>query len=180
MAIKDIESEIKKEGSKEIKRINKIADNNVKIIEEAIEKHAKNEAEKVRKESENKAELMRRQIIAEANIRGKQMIETRKNELIDQVFDNTKMQILGLEDKEKKEILQGLAETGKKSIKDAEIIVDKKYEKLLKGAKSQDLGDFGVVLQSKDGKVKVVNTLNNRLKQMETDLRPRVAEVLFA
>lgn len=180
MAIKDIENKIREEGNKEIERINSIAENNVKIIEKVIEKYANSEAENVRKDLMNKAELTRRQIIADANIKAKQMRETEKNNLIEQVFGQAKMQILGADDKEKKAILEGLAKVGKKSIKDAEVLVDKKYAKLLKGAKSQDIGDFGVVVQSKDGKIKIDNTLNNRLKQMEIDLRPKVAEVLFA
>ena len=107
------------------------------------------------------------------------MKETEKNKLIDQVFDNARMQIMGYSDKEKTAILEALAKQGKKIIKDADILVDKKYSKLLKDAKPKDLGDFGVVVQSKDGKIRIDNTLNNLLKQMETDMRPKIAEVLF-
>ena len=180
MAITDIENEIRKEGSNKINRINEIADSNVKIIEQTIEKYAKSEADRVMKESANKSELMRRQIIADARIKSKQMIEDEKNSLINQVFDNAKMQILGAKDDEKKAVLDALASEGKKNIKDADFIVDKKYSKLLKGATTQDLGDFGVVVQSKDGKIRIDNTLNNRLKQMEVNLRPKLAGVLFA
>jgi V/A-type H+-transporting ATPase subunit E len=180
MSIKDIENEIREEGSKKIAKINAVAQDNVKIIEQTIEKYAKSEAEKVGKSEMRKADLMRRQIIAEANIKAKQMKEGEKNKLIDQVFDNAKMQILGYDNKEKTAILEALAKEGKKSIKSADILVDKKYSKLLKDAKPADLGDFGVIVQSKDGKIRIDNTLNNLLKQMETDLRPKIAEVLFA
>jgi len=179
MSIKDIENEIREEGSKRIAKINAVAKDNVKIIEQTIEKYAKSEAEKVRKAEMRKAELMRRQIVADASIKGKHMMETEKNKLIDQVFDNAKMQILGASDKEKTAILENLAKEGKKGIKDADVVVDKKYSQLLKSAKSIDLGDFGVIVQSKNGKIRIDNTLNNCLKQMEIDLRPKIAGVLF-
>jgi len=183
MAVDDIEKKITEEGDAEIKRINKIAENNVKIIKETIKKYAEKVADKVRKDNDNRLELMRRQIIADANIKAKQMMEAEKNKLIDQVFDNAKMQILGLDNKEKTKVLEVLIKEGKKTIKDAGIIVDKKYTKLLKtkDAKSQDLnGEFGVIVQSNDGKIRIDNTLGTCLKQMEINLRPKIAEILFA
>ncbi|ODS36861.1 MAG: hypothetical protein A7316_00480 [Candidatus Altiarchaeales archaeon WOR_SM1_86-2] len=181
MGLKEIEAKIREDGQKQVDDINEKADRRIKLIDERIDDYAKKQAEKVRKDKMSEIELLARQIIADANIKAKQRADKERNLVIDRVFDAAKSKILNASDKEKKEMLESLAAEGTKEIKGgAEILVDKKYAKLLKDAVPSDIGDFGVIIKSNDGKLKIDNTLNNRLKQMEPNLRPKIASVLFS
>ncbi|NIP40270.1 MAG: hypothetical protein GTN39_01980 [Candidatus Aenigmarchaeota archaeon] len=87
---------------------------------------------------------------------------------------------MNLSSKEKKRILKKLAEEGKKQIEDPVVFVDKKYVRLLKGAKPLGMNDFGVIVRSRKGRSEVNNTLSKKLEQLNEMLRHRIAEVLFA
>ena len=57
--------------------------------------------------------------------------------------------------------------------------MDRKFQGLVKGAKTGDIKDFGVVIKSKSGKSSIDNTLSNRLQELSTLLKHKVADALF-
>ncbi|ODS42748.1 MAG: hypothetical protein MSIBF_05495 [Candidatus Altiarchaeales archaeon IMC4] len=179
MGLSEIEKRIRDEAASEIEAINKEVQAKVDEIKQDIKAEAKKKADKIRKDGASEAALEYRRMIADAVIESSDLLEKEKNLLMRKVFEEARQKIESLPDAEKKKILERLAADGKKSIKDPQVLVDKKYAKLISGAKASDIGDFGAILESKDGKMRIDNTLGTRLGQIEKSMRSDVALRLF-
>lgn len=180
ISLEELQTKIRKDGENEIKRINDEAKKEIDEIHEDIRKKVEAYVNEIKKEKKREIELVQKRIITDANTNVKEMIELEKNKLLDKVFEETRNRILGLDDDQKRRILKNLIGEGKKGVKDPVILVDKKYKELLKDAESSNLNDFGVIVMSKDKKLKIDNTLRNRLNRLKITLKPRVASVLFS
>lgn len=179
IGLEKLEAEIKKSVSKEMERIEAETKREIESIRSGFQKSAKEQAERIKKDSEIEKEMIRKRIIADANTGVKEIIGAEKNRIINEVFADARNVILNLHEKEKKGIITTLAEEGKREVKNPTILVDGKYKKLLKDAKTAELGDFGVVIMSKDKTLRIDNTLESRLKQMKKTLKPKIASILF-
>ena len=177
--MKEIEERIRESGNREIENIIKEAEKEVNDKRKEFKAEAIKKAEVIIKEAESESELVKRRILADSKLRIKEMADNKRNEMIEDVFEAARKRITELGAKEKKAILSKLAEEGKKQIEDPVIFVDRKYARLLKGAKSMNINDFGVIVRSKKGKSEVNNTLSTKLGQLNETLRHRIAEVLF-
>ncbi|MCK4491283.1 MAG: V-type ATP synthase subunit E, partial [Candidatus Altiarchaeales archaeon] len=58
------------------------------------------------------------------------------------------------------------------------VYVDGKYSNLIK-AEIREIGDFGVIIESRDGGIRINNTLTNIIEGLKPDLKPKVAKILF-
>lgn len=179
MGVKDIEEKIRESGKNEIEVIMKEAEAEANRIRKEFEKEAKKRGEEIIEQAESEAELAKRRILADSKLTLKEMTDGKRNEIIEKVLEGAKKKIMELGSNEKREILKKLAEEGKKHIEDPVVFVDKKYARLLGGAKSMNINDFGVIVRSKKGKSEVNNTLSKKMEQMDEVLRHRIAEVLF-
>ncbi len=179
MGLEELENRIKEDGRKQIDEINKEADEKIEKIREGINTEADIKASKILKDGESEAKLIYRRIIADAVIRNKDKVERERNTIIDEVFNKARKKILDMDNKGKKDFLNKLIDNDKDKVPEPEILVDKKYASLVKGAKASNLGDFGVIIQSKDGRVRIDNTLNNRLERLKVTLRPQISSILF-
>lgn len=179
IGLQELEAKIREDGEREIKGIKAETEKRVYTIKRDIQRTVDERVDKIRKAGEMEMEMVRRRIIADANIKARELIIVEKNGLVDRVFEKAGESILNLNDNEKKGILKNLTEEGKKNIKDPLILVDGKYKNLLEGAEASNLNDFGVIVMSKDKKLRIDNTLGSRLKQLKTTLKPRVASILF-
>lgn len=180
IGLKELEARIREDGKKEVKRIEAETKKEIDEIKKNIQIRADACVDKVRRDGELEIEMVRRRIIAEANTKAKELINLERNKLIDRVFEEAENRILRLDDKEKRKILENLVDEGKKSIRDPIILVDERYHSLLEGAQPSKLNDFGVIVMSKDKKVRIDNTLRGRLQQLKIRLKPKVASILFA
>ncbi len=179
IGLKELEAKIREDGENEIKKINAETKKETEVIERDIQKKVDEHMDKIRRDGKLEMEMVRRRIIADANTKVSELINLEKNRLVGKAFKEAENRILDLKDNEKIKILEDLSDEGKGSVKDPIVFVDKKYKGLLKGAESSNLNDFGVVVMSKDKKVRIDNTMGSRLEQLKIKLKPRVASVLF-
>lgn len=179
MGIKEIDERIRESGRKEIEEIIKEAEKEADNRRKEFEEEAKKGGEEIIREAEIDAALVKRRILAESKLRVKEMVDNKRNEIIEEVLKTARKRIMDLNTGEKKRILAKLVEEGKKQIEDPVVFVDKKYVRLLSGAKPLAINDFGVIVRSKKGKSEVNNTLSKKMEQMNETLRHRIAEVLF-
>ncbi len=179
IGLQELEAKIRKDCKDDLEKINSQMEEEIKAIKEGIKKKARVQADQVKKEGEAEIVLVRKRIMADANTQVRAIISSEKNKLLDKVFQEAGDIIRNLSDSEKKHILRNLADEGMRSIDDPVILVDKKYVGLLDGAKPADLGDFGVVVISKDKTLRIDNTLESRLKQFKATIKPEVVSILF-
>lgn len=178
MALEKIESKIREKGKREMKEIEK----SVKIETDGVEKVMKAEEEKAHKKVMDKRkqelELIPKRIISNARMERKLQVDSKRAKIVHNVFEGAKKKILDMDNKRKEKLLKSLAEDARKGVRDPVLYVDKKYSKLI-SAKAKDIGDFGVIVESKDGSMRVDNTLNNLMLRMEPDLKAKIGGILF-
>lgn len=179
ISLEKIQAKIIENGENEIKRINKEAKRKIDEIKEDIKRKINGYADEIKKEREPEIELIRRRIIAEANVKVKELIGQERNKILDRAFEEAGNRILKLDNEQKRHILENLAKEGKESVSDPIILVDEKYRDLLNGAEPSKIDDFGVIVMSRDKKLRIDNTLRNRLQQLKAIIKPEVASILF-
>ena len=59
-----------------------------------------------------------------------------------------------------------------------DLYVDAEYADLLDGAKLEKIGDFGVIVRSKDASSSVDNTLNSVMTTLELSLKPSIVNAI--
>ncbi len=178
MALEEIKKRILEKGDEEIRKI----DAEARKEENNIENSIKADEEKVYKDVVDKRrqelELIPKRIISNARMEKKFRVESKKAEIVHNVFREAKKKILEMDDKEKGRILKNLAEDAKENVRDPVVYVDRRYSNLI-NAKARNIGDFGVIVESKDGLMRVDNTLNSVILRMGPDLKASVMRVLF-
>ena len=170
---------IEDEGKNEADKIKRDAAARVKEIKKGFEDEARRKAEKIIENARSEANLAKERIISNAKMESRRMQDEKMNEIIDDVFEKAKKRVLDMSDAEKKKILSRLAKEGASDIDNAQMYTDKKYVKLLPGAKAADIGDFGVIAKSEDGKSAVTNTLTEKMNFIKETMRHEIAKVLF-
>ena len=178
MAFEKIESKIKEKGNKEVKGIEGEAKKESDSIDKGIKAEEEKANKKVMDKRKQELELIPKRIISNARMERKLQVDSKKAEIVRSVFEGAKKKILDLDNKKKEKLLRSLAEDAKKNVRDPVLYVDKKYSKLI-NAKTKDIGDFGVIVESGDGSMRVDNTLNNLMLRMEPDLKAKVGGILF-
>ncbi len=178
MAFEKIESKIKEKGNEEVKGIKGEAKKEIDGIEKDIKTGEEKANKKVMDKRKQEFELIPKRIISNARMERKLQVDSKKAEIVHNVFESAKKKILDMDSKKKEKLLKSLAEDAKKSVRDPVLYVDKKYAKFI-DAKAKDIGDFGVIVESKDGSMRVDNTLDNLMLRMEPDLKAKVGGILF-
>jgi vacuolar-type H+-ATPase subunit E/Vma4 len=177
MGLNEIEKEIRKIGKKDIDSMLREANAEIKKMTKEIEAETYKRSGKLRENASKEIDLERKRIIARANLKIKEKIEKRKDEMVESVFGEAEKRILEMSEKEKAKIMKALADEAKKGLDKPEVFVDRKYSKLLPGAKTAEIGDLGVVVKS--GHVSVNNTLRAKLDEIKSGSRHKVAELLW-
>lgn len=178
--VEGIIEKINKEATAKVEEIRKNSAEKVDSIMKHNELVANENADKIRRQGDDEISLIKRQIISNAEIEAKDKIDKVKFNWIENVFEEARQTVLNLEDKEKKKILNRMCD-----IPDKEkfvFCVDKKYANLLRdmdNIKECEIKDFGVVIKSKDEKIKIDNTLTNHLNMLKQQKRYDIAKILF-
>jgi vacuolar-type H+-ATPase subunit E/Vma4 len=180
IGLKELEAKIRDDSTEEIRKIEAETKKEIAEIERSIKAKADNDVEKIRKEGDGEALRVKKRIIADANTQVNELLSTEKHRILEAVFDESVKAILSLPDDEKKKVMAGLAKEGSLIVKDAKLLVDGKYKSLLAGSEAAEIGDFGVVIASKDGSLRIDNTLGSRMKQIKVTLKSKLAAILFA
>jgi vacuolar-type H+-ATPase subunit E/Vma4 len=177
MGLKELEREVREIGRKEINTISLESGREADRIEKEIEQKAASETRKLEERNRKEMELDRKRILAKASLQIKEQAEKKKDEIIEKAFEEAAGRILQMSSREKAGILKMLADEGKKGLESPTVFVDRKYARLLKGAKAKDIGDFGVRVTS--GHISVDNTLSAKLEELKSGSRHKVAGVLW-
>jgi len=174
-----IEKKIKENAEKEIEAINKETDKKITDIDREISLDAEKAFVDVKNKRKMEVELAPRRILSDAQLERKKKVNAKKTELVDAVFEEAKLRIMKMSKKDRAKIMKTLADNGSKNIKDPVFYVDKQYLDLLDGAKADDIGDFGVIVKSKDGSTSVNNTLSSIMASFKTNYKPQIVKILF-
>lgn len=177
MPIQKIIEKIEEDTRLEKEKIEKEAREQINKIIEDANKRAESIVRRILEEGRSRIEIETRQIVANARISAKAKIDKEIAMWVENVFEEAKRKILSFSDEEKKKILESLCNIEDKE--NFDIFVDKKYKHLLKNAYEEEIGDFGVILKSKDGKIKIDNTLSEIFKNLRQTISPEVYEILF-
>lgn len=176
MSVSEIEKRISEDANIEIAGIYALAERKTKELNSTIERIANDRANKILSEGKDEISLMKKQIIANAKIKAKDEIEKEKSFWIENAFEMARTKITNLSDNEKAEILKSLS----KGSENFTVYVDKKYSPLMKGIQHKTAEmEFGVVMESKDGTMRIDNTLSNRIKILKHQMVPEIAKILF-
>lgn len=179
MSVKKLEDHLRSLGEKEVAQIKKEKDESLEVLRGELDEMAKKAVFQIKQEGMREAESTKRKIIARAKIEAKEKVESEKIRIIDKALEGASDKILKGSDAKKKQVLEALAKEATKGLKDAEVYVDKKYVKLLKSAKSKQLGSFGVLVEGSGGGVTIDNTLDSKITRMRDELVPGLVDVLF-
>jgi len=176
-------------------------ENEAKKRESQIIAKAQMEAEQIRSSiifnAQVSAKAIKEEVLAESELALKRKYQTRREKLIEQVFDRVRSSLPGLIDRpEYSEALPGLIKESIKRLGTSEAILhlDKRSRDLIDPeqldamASSLDIkvtvGDdlssgFGVIAISPEGHRVIDNTLESRLESQKSQLRMTVFEILM-
>ena len=174
-----IEKKIKENAEKEIESINRETDKKIADINREISLDAEKAYVEAKNARKMEVELVPRRILSDAQLERKKQVNATKTALVDKVFEEAKAKIAKMSKKDKAKIIKALADNGSKNIKDPVYYVDKANADLLEGAKTEDIGDFGVIVRSKDGSTSVDNTLASIMEGFKTNYKPEIVKILF-
>lgn len=178
MGLKEIEKEIEKKVELEIKRIEEEGEKALSKLREDIEKSSNELYQQTKLKKKKELEIELKRLISNARMMKKNKIALKKAELLDNVFQKAKEKILELDDQEKKKILENLAKD-RDRFPNSIVLIDKKYAHLLNDAKTSEIGDFGVVIESKEGHLRIERTLSKLIEQLRVRLEPEIVKILF-
>ncbi len=159
---------------------------------------AKEKAEKIKAEilanAEKKAKAEKDRIVADARIRARKAELKAREETIEEAFAMGKLEMekatttADYPETLKRLIRESISIVGKGSL---ELVLNSRDKKLLK---AEDLGGMkdvkissdelpgmgGVIVRAADESVEIDNTIETRLQRGKSDIRKKVAEILFA
>lgn len=180
---------IKNESEAKVKEIMDNANNEVKNIRKRNEKETRKIVEKIEQEYEKGAVVIRNTIISGAKIESKRIQLYAREDIINECFRRSEKKLANMEEKEyekflNRSIMEGFDVVGKNAVagsaeKDSGIV--KKIASVLNIAVDEKFlnSTGGVVIKSKDGKIRVDNTFEGILSRNKERLRKDVAEILF-
>lgn len=182
MGYKELEKKLRIRGDKELDRINVKYDSEIEAVKTENKSQAKTAGSKLKKElgSENKLRYLK--TIGQHKSSLESQLNHRKRELCDMILDVAKEEIVGSTEEDKARFLKGLVKDRQHLPEDSKVMVDKRYAGLVKGVENVeavDLGDFGLLIESSDGMVKVDNTLETLFQTKDMLLRPKIMDALF-
>jgi V/A-type H+-transporting ATPase subunit E len=187
MGIQQIIQRIEKESEEKANSIIASAEQEAaKIIEEAL-KEAKKRCLELEEANKRKCELVRNNILSQASHEVKKKLLLAKEELIKEGFGRASELFKQLDEKEYRQLLGQLLKKGKELVgedcvvipardKDRDFIKKLGYEVSPENCK----GSGGVILRSKDGSILIDNTYEGIIKRNWSNLRIKVAELLFS
>ncbi len=179
MGINEIEREIRESGKEEIKRIMEEAEEEARRIREETEKEAKLRYQRIKEKHKHEVELIYRRIVSDSIMEKNIKLNAKKAEIVERVFASARDKILNMDDNRKKMLLMKLVDEGKRDVENPVVYVDRRYAHLLNGVQVKKLDDFGALIESADGRLRIDNTLSNIIKRRGPSLKPKITEILF-
>lgn len=184
MGLAELEKKIRGDAEAEISQISKDGEKRLGEIRGDYNEQADLAYNEIVVKGKRDAFLMGKKIITAAKIEAQAMMTDEKNRVINQVFAKSKERILKLPQKKKSEMLGKLLKDRSLIDGTAVIHVDKKYKSLLKSPKdvsikTGQIDDFGVIIESSDGRIRIDNRLGSVFGDMRENVKPRLNKILF-
>ncbi|MFH1125615.1 MAG: V-type ATP synthase subunit E [Candidatus Altiarchaeota archaeon] len=184
MALEDIEAKIRAEGREQVEEIRAKAGKDIEKIKEHCNQELKQKCGKIDSDCEKKKAALRRSILSAARIKASNLVAMEKARAIAGVFEAARQEVLKLPEGDKKRIIARMLED--KSLFDEKplVYVEEKYLKFLPKSdgfevKKSSIGDFGIILSSRDGLITVDKRLNVLLEELSDKITPKLCEILF-
>ena len=188
MTIEAIIDRINKETSENINKILQASSQESHKVMKHAEKDLKHELGIERKKSSKNIEITRNIHLSNARRIARRTVLGKKEELINQCFDQAKAQLKELSGEEYSKTIRRLIKDGMNLIgnealaipsKDEDLTIIKEFSNLtLSDERTGAIG--GIILKSKDGKIIVNNTFDAILERYKEDIRTEVANALFS
>ncbi|MDI6917254.1 MAG: V-type ATP synthase subunit E [Thermoplasmatales archaeon] len=180
---------IKKESEARVKEILDSASNEAENIRKRNEKETKKMVEKIKQGHEKEADVIRNTVISGAKIESKRIRLQVREDIINECFRRSEKKLMNVEGKEYEEFLNRgiregadvVGENAAAGCTEKDIRVVKKIASALNVAVDEKFLSTigGVVIRSRDGKIRVDNTFDGILSRNRDRLRKEVAEILF-
>lgn len=184
MGLAELEEKIRIDTEAEITQIKKDAEKILKDIRAEYNAEADKVYSEIIAKGKRDAFLSGKKITTQAKIEAQRMITNEKSRVINQVFTKGKEEILKLPDKKKSDIMEKLLKDRSLIDGTAMVYVDEKYKSLIKPKKGMlikinPIGDFGVIIESSDGRIRIDNRLEKVFEDMKERVKPRLNKILF-
>jgi V/A-type H+-transporting ATPase subunit E len=185
MGQRELEERIRADFKRDLDAIRKESEDMVERIRQELKTQADSQADRVRARGERKAALEYKRMVGQAKLNAVHTLGRRRNQLIDQVFEKARQEVLAMSDKKKGVYLGKLAEDAALIPGEHVIRIDDRYRRLFKAkvkgkVAADDLGDFGVIIESSDGTVRADNRLESLLNNAKARLKPQVNKLIFS
>jgi len=184
MGVMELEAKLRADGEREIQEIENKAKSELAALNDETNLLAGKEARRVLAEGEARARLEASRIVSEGKAKIMRNESAEKNLAVDRVFEDAKKKVLSMPDFGKTQLLLKLSSHPVFGNDGFNILVDGVYYPLLEGKVKgnlvkADLKDFGVILESSDGLVRVDMRLGVVLERLKPQLKPEVVKILF-
>ncbi len=178
MSLNEIEKELRKQSDLELDKINCEEKKTIETIRKEIKNAADMAYEQTKLKKSKEYDIELKKIVSDARMTKKNQIALKKAEMLGMVFSRAEEKIRYMADNDKREILENLVKD-KNAFPNSIVLIDKRYSSLLKDAKPADLHDFGIVVESKDGSLRIDRTLPKLMSYLRKRLEPEIVKILF-
>jgi vacuolar-type H+-ATPase subunit E/Vma4 len=179
MGLKEIEEGIRKSVEKEIESVRAEARKEIEKIREENRKIAERKYKEIIEKGRKSCLIIRKRVTGNAKLEAREMVEKRRNDIIEELFRKARERVVNADRKTQEAMLKKFVKDGVKGIENPEIIIDKKYVHLLKGAKPGRVDDFGVIITDEKNGVEVDCTLKNVLFRMMGKMEHEIVRILW-
>ncbi|MBU4255760.1 MAG: V-type ATP synthase subunit E [Candidatus Thermoplasmatota archaeon] len=180
---------IKKESDAKVKEIMDNANNEAENIRKRNEKDTGKMIEKIRQAYENDAETVKNTILSGAKIESKRIQLQVREDIINECFIRAEKNLANMDGGVYEKFLDRIIREGVDVVGENTVMrcAEKDITVVKKIASSLNVGidkNFlnttrGVIIESKDGKIRVDNTFDGILSRNKESVRKEVAEILF-
>ncbi|MFH1404443.1 MAG: V-type ATP synthase subunit E family protein [Candidatus Altiarchaeota archaeon] len=182
MGLEDLKDKIRKEAEEEISRIRAESESQISRLDSEVREEAERESEKIIRQAEKDAASVEKQVVGRARMDSARRVSSLKNQLLGEFFQGLHERILQLPEDEKRGIIRKMLEGHELLGPDPVILVDGKYAGLVESkleVRESDVGDFGVIIESRDGSARIDGRLGQHIGRLKPSLMPKVTRILF-
>jgi V/A-type H+-transporting ATPase subunit E len=180
---------IKKDAEAKVKKIMDNANNEAENVRKRNEKKTRKIVEKIKQTYENEAETVKNTILSGAKIESKRIQLQIREEVIKECFIRAEKKLANMDGKVYEKFLsriikEGVDVVGENAVMkcaEKDIRVVKKIASSLNVSIDKNFLNTtrGVIIKSKDGKIRVDNTFDGILNRNKESFRKEVAKILF-
>lgn len=185
MGLGEIEAGVRARGKSQVDGIIRQTKEGKARIRQECESETARRCAEIAAESSRKKAAVRRSILSAARLEASNMIALEKAKSIERVFNAARERVLELPAGGRKKLLSMMLEDRRLIDRKAVVLAGGACAKLLPKndgftIKIQDIGDFGFIITSEDGKISIDKRLNAALAEARETFTPELHRMLFA